>query len=289
MNVGAKPRRQWSQLSSVSKSFTIAGVNDSEHRCNSLSEVVRVAGVHHAQGEVNEDAPGDPVQPVPRHLHEGVSMTSTAYAAALQAPIATVEDNVPAYVRRAMVGDAHAFTQIYQLHRRDVARLAARLLGPRHDLDDVIQEVFIQVFRSLPAFRAESRFSTWLHRVTVNVTLMHLRAAKSRPQLAFDVSSEAASAENESPFEGVVRNERMEALYRILGALSEKKRVVFILHDLEGVAAGEIAKMVGSPVLTVRTRLFYARREVYAAMAADPTLEQIGSDLQRAASGGGET
>nr|BAL56297.1 RNA polymerase sigma-70 factor, ECF subfamily [uncultured delta proteobacterium] len=61
--------------------------------------------------------------------------------------------------------------------------------------------------------------------------------------------------------------------------MSEKKRTVFILHELEGVPAGEIAKMVGAPVLTVRTRLFYARREVYAAMANDPALDSIAQEM----------
>jgi RNA polymerase sigma-70 factor (ECF subfamily) len=185
-------------------------------------------------------------------------------------------DSVPPYVRRAMAGETRAFSELYQLHRRDVARLAGRLLGLRGDLDDVIQEVFIQVFRSLPAFRAESRFTTWLNRVTVNVTLMYLRAARSRPQLAPEVPGDSVPAnDGETPFEGMARNERVRALYRILDLLSEKKRTVFILHDLEGVPASEISKMVGAPVLTVRTRLFYARREVYAAMAQDPALDAI--------------
>ena len=216
---------------------------------------------------------------------EGVPMVAPALAP-LEMPMAqSSDDAVPAYVRRAMAGDTRAFGELYQLHRRDVARLANRLLGPRGDLDDVIQEVFIQVFRSLPGFRAESRFTTWLHRVTVNVTLMHLRAAKSRPQLAPEAPADLTPSESDSPLDGVARNERLRALYKILDGITDKKRVVFVLHDLEGVAAGEIAKMVGAPVLTVRTRLFYARREVYAAMANDPALDAIAKELQAAEGG----
>jgi RNA polymerase sigma-70 factor (ECF subfamily) len=188
-----------------------------------------------------------------------------------------------------MAGDSRAFGELYQLHRRDVARLASRLLGLRSDLEDVVQEVFVQVFRSLPGFRGDSRFSTWLHRVTVNVTLMHLRAARSRPQLVPEAPAETTAGEGESPLDGVARNERLRALYKILDGLSEKKRTVFILHELEGVAAGDIAKMVGAPVLTVRTRLFYARREVYAAMASDPALDTIAKQLQESTEAGGGT
>ncbi len=189
------------------------------------------------------------------------------------------DDSTPAYVQRAREGDARAFEEIYRNHRRDVARLVGRLLGPRPEVEDVLQEVFIQVFRSLPNFRGESRFTTWLHRVTVNVTLMHLRAARSRPRLGNELLNEPAAPEGDSPVDQAARNERLRALYKILDTLSDKKRAVFILHDLDGVPAAQIAAMVDSPVLTVRTRLFYARREVYAAMAADPTLESIARDL----------
>lgn len=198
------------------------------------------------------------------------------------------DDAIPPYVTRARSGDARAFQELYRNHRRDVARLVARLLGPRTDAEDVIQEVFIQVFRSLVSFRGESRFTTWLHRVTVNVTLMHIRAARSRPQLGNELVHEPAAPDDHSPVEGAARNERLRALYKILDTLTDKKRAVFILHDLEGTPAGQIATMLEIPVLTVRTRLFYARKEVYAAMAGDPTLEPIARELQGAEASGGD-
>jgi RNA polymerase sigma-70 factor (ECF subfamily) len=198
---------------------------------------------------------------------------------ALDVRVTRDDESAPAYVQRAREGDTRAFQELFRSHRRDVARLVGRLLGPRPEVEDVVQEVFIQVFRSLPNFRGESRFTTWLHRVTVNVTLMHLRAARSRPRLGNELLDEPAAPEGDSPVDHAARNQRLRALYKILDTLSDKKRAVFILHDLDGVPAAQIAAMVDSPVLTVRTRLFYARREVYAAMAADPTLESIARDL----------
>lgn len=194
---------------------------------------------------------------------------------------AGTEEGIPSYVRRAQNGDSGGFRDLYTRHKRDVSRLVLRMIGPRPDLEDVVQEVFVQVFRSLNAFRAESRFSTWLHRVTVNVSLMYLRAQKSRPQLSRDSSApEPPSNDQESPASGAATAERLRALYTILDQLTDKKRIVFVLHDLEGVPAAEIADMVGAPVLTVRTRLFYARREVYAAMAKDPALDAIAKELK---------
>jgi RNA polymerase sigma-70 factor (ECF subfamily) len=197
----------------------------------------------------------------------------------IEMPAPAPADSVPDYVQRAISGDARAFRELYRHHRMDVARLVTRLIGPRTDLDDVIQEVFIQVFRSLPKFRSEARFSTWLHRVTVNVTLMHLRATKNAPVLAGEGVQDAAPCDRPSPLDHATRRERVAALYRLLDQLPDKKRTVFILHDLEGLSPGEIATMVDAPILTVRTRLFYARRELYAAMASDPALDSVAKEL----------
>lgn len=208
-------------------------------------------------------------------------LASLSHRHASPSPSASnLDEGIPAYVRRAQSGDSAGFRELYTRHKREVARLVLRMIGPRADLEDVVQEVFVQVFRSLHAFRAESRFSTWLHRVAVNVSLMYLRAQKCRPQLARDSSvPETPTSELDSPASGAATAERLRALYTILDRLSEKKRVVFVLHDLEGVSASEIATIVNAPVLTVRTRLFYARREVYAAMAKDPALDAIAREL----------
>lgn len=153
------------------------------------------------------------------------------------------------------------------------------MLGRSTDLEDIVQEVFLQVHRSIRDFRHGARFSTWLYRVTVNVVLMHRRAAKSRP--AFSETPEHVSAIDQRGFadEQLERRRRVEAFHRLLDRLSEKKRAVFVLHELEGLAPGEIAKIVGSPVLTVRTRLFYARRELLALLAEEPSLSNLIAEL----------
>jgi RNA polymerase sigma-70 factor (ECF subfamily) len=162
---------------------------------------------------------------------------------------------------------------LYRRHRRDVARLVHRMLGPRHDIEDVIQEVFVQVFRSLGSFRGGSAFTTWLHRVTVNVVLMHRRAARSRPVFAEELPADiVADPIGLAPDDDFERIARVEAFRRLIDRLSPKKAEVFVLHDLEGESAHAIAKIVGCPVLTVRTRLFYARREIAAMWSSEPAL-----------------
>jgi len=186
----------------------------------------------------------------------------------------TVEDE--GLLRRAGAGDAAAFREIFIRHRADVARLVYRMLSVPADLEDVVQEVFVQVFRSLKDFRGQSKFSTWLHRVTVNVVLMHRRSAKSRPVLTEEAPSDVVADDRQPlPDEEAERCERMRAFQRLLGRLAEKKRVVFVLHELEGLPPTEIADIVGAPVLTVRTRLFYARRELEAMLPDEPALANL--------------
>ena len=176
-------------------------------------------------------------------------------------------------VSRAAAGEPEAFRTLFVRHKSDVARLVYRMLNAPADLEDVIQEVFVQVFRSLKDFRGQAKFSTWLHRVTVNVVLMHRRSARSRPVLTEELPGELVADDHQTlPDEDVDRRERMRAFQRLLSRLADKKRIVFVLHELEGLAPAEIAEVVGAPVLTVRTRLFYARRELEAMLAEEPTL-----------------
>ena len=177
-------------------------------------------------------------------------------------------------IQRAQEGDERAFHEIFLKHRGDVARIIHRFIGPSSDIEDIVQDVFIHVFRSIAKFRGESKFSTWLYRLTVNVTRMHLRRARSRPRIA-DVDVPESPPDRPPAMQPDAvheRSQRVTALYALLHQLSDKKRTVLVLHDFEGTPAKDIAELLEVPVLTVRTRLFYARKELYAALAADPRL-----------------
>jgi RNA polymerase sigma-70 factor, ECF subfamily len=185
-------------------------------------------------------------------------------------------------VERCRGGDREAFRLLFRAHRSEVHRLVQRMLGGTADHEDVVQEVFLQVHRSLKDFRGNSRFSTWLYRVTVNVVLMQRRAARSRPMLQEMAEHQVPEDGNPAPDEQVARLLRIRAFYRVLDRLSDKKRVVFVLHEIEGMSPAEIAQVVQAPVLTVRTRLFYARREVLEALGEEPALAAIADELRAA-------
>ncbi len=226
------------------------------------------------------------------------TMVSSPYPALVAAELVSVAarpsvaqtramDPDAALIARAQEGDTIAFRQIFVRHRGDVTRIVYRMLGPSADVEDVVQDVFLNVYRSLPSFRGDAKFSTWLYRLATNVTRMHLRRGRSRPRFADVEVPEAPrdSAPPDTPEAQVEKAERVRALYRLLETLSEKKREVLVLHDLEGVPAKEIAEMAGIPVLTVRTRLFYARKELYAALADEPSLRGVMEQLMESLPG----
>jgi RNA polymerase sigma-70 factor (ECF subfamily) len=167
-----------------------------------------------------------------------------------------------ALVERCKQGDKDALGEFYRAYRHDVVRNLHRVLGPgRGDLDDVLQEVFIEVFKSIPRFRGDSKISTWLYRVCVNVALQRLR--KRRRLNEVQTADGPEQRDEATPQRTLESRERMAAVYRILDELAPKKRIVFILHEIEGREPKEIAGIVGAPVLTVRTRLHYARKEFF--------------------------
>jgi RNA polymerase sigma-70 factor (ECF subfamily) len=183
---------------------------------------------------------------------------------------------VTALVERCRRGERDALAQFYRQYRGDVARNLYRVLGPsRDDVEDVVQEVFIEVFRSIGRFRGDSKISTWLYRVCVNVALQRLRKRKRLNEVSppDNTAEHSGVIDTQTPQRAYEAQERLRAVYRILDGLAPKKRVVFVLHEIEGREPKEIAGIVGAPVLTVRTRLHYARKEFYAAAASDPAFE----------------
>jgi RNA polymerase sigma-70 factor (ECF subfamily) len=218
-----------------------------------------------------------PLVSAPPVLTQAPWVKSGAPAARSTGKISVVGE-APALVTRCREGDPAAFRELFQTHRHDVARIVFRMTGSSADIEDLVQEVFLQVHRSIGDFRGDARLSTWLYRLTVNVVLMHRRAGKSRPQLVGEAAASPPKDLRMLPDEQVARRRRMQAFYRVVDKLSEKKRTVFVLHEIDGLSPLEIAKIVDAPVLTVRTRLFYARRELTAMIREEPDLANLVAD-----------
>jgi RNA polymerase sigma-70 factor, ECF subfamily len=175
---------------------------------------------------------------------------------------------VTALVEGARRGEATAFRGLFRLHHERVHRIVYRLVGPSSDIDDLVQTVFVEGFRSLPAFRGDSLFSTWLGRIAVRVT-MH---AVKRPRLATSSLEPTADAEHggAGPEQTAADREGLRRLDQLLATLRPKRRSAFVLHVLEGYSMEEISVMVGASVAAVKVRVHDARRELERRARKDP-------------------
>ena len=164
-------------------------------------------------------------------------------------------------IHAARLGDPRSFEALYNLHKRHIYALCLRMTGNSADGEDLTQEVFLQLFRKIGTFRGESAFSTWLHRVAVNVVLMHLRK-KAVPIMAEPLESQ----QEDRPKRELGRRDNVLAfsldriaLQRSVNHLPPGYRLIFLMHDVEGYQHTEIARMMQCSVGNSKSQLHKAR------------------------------
>lgn len=165
-------------------------------------------------------------------------------------------------IERAKQGDAEAFETLYHLHKRRVYSLCLRMTANTAEAEDLTQEAFLQLFRKISTFRGESAFSTWLHRMSVNVVLMHLRKkGLAVVPLEDTIETEEESPKKEPGAEDPVLASSVDRLQleRAIDALPPGYRTIFVLHDVEGYEHNEIAEMVGCSIGNSKSQLHKAR------------------------------
>jgi RNA polymerase sigma-70 factor (ECF subfamily) len=161
-------------------------------------------------------------------------------------------------------GSHEAFREIYDRYRHKVFGTSYHIIGDSTEAADVTQEVFLRVYRKLPGFRFESSFGSWLYRLTINLATDMRRKAQVRKTdslatladpVEADMTRPGVSRDEHPPEAGLVREEVQAEVKRALAKLSERLRVVVVLRYLEGLSYDQIAKVVGTPVGTVKSRL----------------------------------
>jgi len=167
-------------------------------------------------------------------------------------------------IRLAQQGDPAAFEIIYRRYSGRVYAVCLRMMHNPAEAEDLAQEAFLQVFRKLSTFRGESAFSTWLHRLAVNLALMRLRK-KSLPTVSIDATADLDN-ETSSPatdigapdllLEGSIDRVSLE---RCIDRLPAGYRLIFVLHDIQGYQHDEIAEIVGRSVGDSKSQLHKAR------------------------------
>jgi RNA polymerase sigma-70 factor (ECF subfamily) len=167
-------------------------------------------------------------------------------------------------IRRAQRGDAEAFERLYRLHSRRVYSVCLRMVGNTAEAEDLAQEAFLQLFRKIHTFRGDSAFSTWLHRMAVNVVLMRLRK-KRLPETSLDETSEqdeesgAPKKEFGGPDNLLAGSIDRVNIERAVEQLPPGYRAVFLLHDVQGFEHNEIAGIMGCSIGNSKSQLHKAR------------------------------
>lgn len=157
-------------------------------------------------------------------------------------------------VQRARRGERYAFEQLVERHEQRLYTLAARVLGSRDDAADAVQEALVRAWLSLPKFRGDARFSTWLYRIVVNAA--HDIREKRRFLPVEDPPEPA------DPRDRFAEQELSGELQRALDALDETYRVAVVLYDVLGCSYAEIAALTEVPEGTVKSRIFRGRSEL---------------------------
>lgn len=168
-------------------------------------------------------------------------------------------------------GDDRAFEELVARYRTRVASIAYQVLGNYEDARDVAQEVFIKLYKGIGGFDPNKKFFTWLYRLTVNAAIDFLRSKKRRsrehsldenPDQYYNIPSPDA----ESVTSGFEREELRQLFYKLAEDLNPKQQAAFILCDLQGFSADEVAEILDCPKVTLRWYLHEARKRIRVAV-----------------------
>ena len=192
---------------------------------------------------------------------------------------------MPLALATALGGDAAApavapaarptLEQLFERHAHDVGRLVTRLLGPgasRADAEDLTQQIFLAAHRALPRFRGESKASTWLYGIATRLVYREIRGWTRRRRMiaTLEQMMTMSPSATEPHDRAVEQRQELARVWRHRLDIDAKKRLVLILHDLEGLTGPEIAQIMDLKEPTVHTRLYHARRELMARLERAP-------------------
>ena len=185
-----------------------------------------------------------------------------------------------ALVAACLAGERAAQRRLFEREKRRVHATLYRIAGHNRGMDDMLQDTWITVFRSLHQFRGDAKLSTWIDRCAVHVALRHLkqqRKDRRHGDAELEAHEEAWAERRMGLREAVAR------LYDVLALLDEKQRIAYVLHVLEGRALKEVATLTEASVVATKVRIFRARREVERRAQRDPLLAEFvaeGPELQ---------
>lgn len=167
-----------------------------------------------------------------------------------------IDDDDEDLVRACVAGDREAFDILVLRHQRQVYRLCYRFVGNHEDAAELGQDAFVRAYRALPKFERTAKFTTWLHRITVNVCLNRL--AVKRPRHEPLGSTEKTAAAGERADAALLREERAARVRAAIARLPQKQRATLILRAYQELSHEEIAGILDSSVGAVKGNFFHA-------------------------------
>jgi len=181
-------------------------------------------------------------------------------------------------VDRCLTGEPAATRELFRRHQRRVHASLFRVLGTNRDMDDLLQEAFLQVFQSLKGWRAEASLATWIDRVAVRVAYRYLTQRGRRVPTDVLDDDDVIALDDHVADSGTRRQlarDGVKRLYAVLETLSPAARLAFTLHEIDGRSIAEVAALVGSSVTATKLRVWRARKAIEAAAADDPVLSEF--------------
>lgn len=167
-------------------------------------------------------------------------------------------------VADAARGDRQAFDELYNRYVDLVWVRLGRLIGPDPEREDLLQQIFFDLFRSLPGFRQESSFWTFLYRIVLNTAFDHLRQRRRKPVAFPPGTLDELVDDDSSPEERALRKQRLVQTFALLDRIKPKKRIAFLLRVVEGLSLEEIGVLTQSKPAAVAQRIRHAHVELSA-------------------------
>ncbi|MDR0415587.1 MAG: sigma-70 family RNA polymerase sigma factor [Prevotellaceae bacterium] len=175
------------------------------------------------------------------------------------------QDDIQELISQSRHGDTRAFEKLVAMFQPLAFRLAFRLLCNGEDAKDVVQEVFVRAWLQLGRYNPRYRFSTWIYAIAANMCYDRLRAAKRNPDLggmSLDISELKGLISTEDVESAFVNRELREHILYLTGTLSAKQKIVFMLRDVEGLEAEEVARVTGLSAGQIKSNLYLARKYI---------------------------
>lgn len=186
-------------------------------------------------------------------------------------------DHDLALAQRAAAGDRIAQRELFSAQRLSVHHTLFRILGSNRDLEDLIQDAFLEIFRALASFRGDSTLSRWCQTIATRTAYLYI--SRRKPQTVELATVEDVIAGDHDTRKLAQVREAARRLYAALDRIESKQRIAFALAVIDGLPLAEVAQLTESSVIAVKTRVWRARKDLFKRAAKDPVLAPYLTEL----------